>query len=263
MKSMAKKVKVKLVITELAPNTKHLRYFLSPVLCAIPSGSHDFGLFHTALIVGPWLLEWNRSALVIPRRMSSQMAFISADIGDLVITNNSLEEIVDKIADCVVDWNVNYKYVKTNYSAHLDDSKTFAGNCQDFVDAMLKTLDISVRFDGPLAEFLNNIRCTGRADMTFNCKDLASKFPFIEKPSRTFTTHKELDVFVTAIIEEEALFETEYKNEYLLLKSFDRAFWLRFIRKATPEVRPLECMGDGTIECRCPFGNPFETGSYI
>jgi hypothetical protein len=54
------KFPVKLVITEImqSEKTKCIRKALSPIASFIPTLSQEYGMFHTALIIGPWYLEW-------------------------------------------------------------------------------------------------------------------------------------------------------------------------------------------------------------
>ena len=47
----------------------------------------------------------------------------------------------------------------------------------------------------------------------------------LDKPTFKFSTHKELDQFVNSLIQKDPRFELNYPMEWILLKSFDRAFW--------------------------------------
>jgi len=119
MKQTSYKLRVKLVITEICHSSldKALRMILSPIISKIPSvSSGEFGLFHTALIIGPFYLEWTDSSLCVPKKMVSSMALLSADIDELAVKKESLEEIIEKIAAVVVDWNMNYLYCKSSAS---------------------------------------------------------------------------------------------------------------------------------------------------
>jgi hypothetical protein len=65
-------VKIKLVVAEIAKNDKQkkLRKFLSPIITKFDT-TQTFGLFHSALIIGPWYIEWNNSSLCVPRKTYS------------------------------------------------------------------------------------------------------------------------------------------------------------------------------------------------
>jgi hypothetical protein len=104
------------------------------------------------------------------------------------------------------------------------------GNCQDFVFSLIEHLGINVKFSGALEKFLTNMREKGLCDMVIELdKNFQSDFGLkILDNKVTFTTHTELDKFVKSLIENENInFLEKYPNEYSLLKSFDRAFWMR------------------------------------
>jgi len=84
MKNLKNKIKIKIIVAEVAKSevTKSFRKLLSPILSkfdVLP----EFGMFHSALMIGPWLIEWNNSALCIPRKCVSRAALLSADIDSI------------------------------------------------------------------------------------------------------------------------------------------------------------------------------------
>ena len=69
-------------------------------------------------------------------------------------------------------------------------------------------------------------------------KDFQAKFKLSIKHVQ-FDTHQELDNFVKKCMETNEIgFEIDFKEEYELLKSFDRAFWLRHFKK--PSIRKFK-----------------------
>eukprot|EP01027_Heterolobosea_sp_BB2_P018448 GEZU01025983.1.p1 GENE.GEZU01025983.1~~GEZU01025983.1.p1 ORF type:complete len:222 (-),score=54.64 GEZU01025983.1:77-742(-) len=219
-------------------------------------------MFHTALIIGPWYLEWTDSSLVIPRRIGSRMAFIAADLHELA-SRNDFADLADTIADVVVDWNVNYLYKNISLSSNHPDKKV--GNCQDFVEAMLKALNINFDFNsGALGNFISDIRQYGNCEMKFKPSvDFKKRFQIFEK-SMTFDSHAELDTFVDDIMSVCPNFLLDFKDEYTLLKAFDRAYWLRHMKKASvSQFKPLSKTNSaGESQCCCPFGDPRDTTSF-
>lgn len=67
--------------------------------------------------------------------------------------------------------------------------------------------------------------------MKLSTKQLKQEFKFIQEDCIYFTTHEQLDKFVNKLLQQDPNFLTKEKNKYTvaLLKSFDRAFWLRFM----------------------------------
>lgn len=76
---------------------KNMRKALSPFASIIPTLNQEFGIFHTALIVGPWYLEWTDSSLCVPRRIFSGVALLSADLDALDVRKESLDDLADKV----------------------------------------------------------------------------------------------------------------------------------------------------------------------
>jgi len=52
----------------------------------------------------------------------------------------------------------------------------------------------------------------------------------IKEKSKKFNSHEELDTFIHYLQKSDMEFELKYKNEWVLLKSFDRAFWMRYYK---------------------------------
>lgn len=107
-------IKVKLVIAEICKSDtqKAIRKMLSPVLTKLDH-QQQFGMFHSALVVGPWYLEWNNSSLCIPRKCYSSAAMLAADL-DFQTPNNKfdLNKTIQLISEVIIDWNVNKEYTQ-------------------------------------------------------------------------------------------------------------------------------------------------------
>lgn len=150
------------------------------------------------------------------------MALLSMDVETLSIPKRDINELTDRLSEVVVDWNVNYNYLNFGLT-----KKPFEGNCQDFILAVLEKLDISPQFGGALANFLNDMKTKGKCEMEF-VPDAEFKAKFkLEKEKYTFETHQDLDSFVHHLMTICPTFKLDHDNERVLLKSFDRAFWLR------------------------------------
>jgi len=238
-------IKIKLVIAEICKSDtqKAIRKMLSPVLTKLDS-QQQFGMFHSALVVGPWYLEWNNSSLCIPRKCYSSAAMLAADLDYNTNVNSfDLTTTIQKISETIIDWNVKREYTQRK------------NNCQDFIDELCAKLGIDIHsmFKGPLGEYLTRLRTNGQCEIAFPLsEDLRSSLG-IKESSKTFATHKELDDFVNQIVTDMPTFEEDYKEHWLLLKSFDRAFWLRSFKfKEDPKF----------TDHLCPFKDPTITTSF-
>lgn len=241
---VGKTVKIKLVIAEICKSDaqKAIRKMLSPVLTKIDS-QQQFGMFHSALVVGPWYLEWNNSSLCIPRKCYSSAAMLAADL-DFGNQKFTLDETIKKISKVIIDWNVNKTYNQRKY------------NCQQFIDELCGELGIKLmEFKGPLGKYLSQLREKGRCEIAFPVSDDMREKLKIRDELVKFQTHQEIDQFIKDIQEVDPQFEDNYPLDWLLLKSFDRAFWLRHFKhpndkKYTPHSK------------KCPFKDPTQTASF-
>eukprot|EP01080_Neovahlkampfia_damariscottae_P010213 gene10213-2633_t len=221
-KILEKEVKIKIIVADQAYDSNFqtgLRKLISPIIDDFHLSS--MGLFHTALLIGPWFIEWNDSAICIPRKCLSRSAFLTIDVGEIK-TIETLESIRDKIADVIVYWNANVEY--DSYGK----SKKGYGNCQEFIESILHALNMNIEYTGVIGDFLQNMKRHGSSKLIFPINQ-QMKFDFcLREDEIEFTSHSQLDKFVHSIEEKSTvLFEETYPNEYLLLKSFDRAFWLK------------------------------------
>lgn len=131
------------------------------------------------------------------------------------------------------------------------------------------------------ANFLNEMKSRGKCEMEFHPDaEFVKKFG-LPKDRYSFQTHKQLDEFMYNLMLKCPTFNLDYENERTLLKSFDRAFWLRHFKKPDLEqFRPgfvdtktnVSCivivfqlttsfLVEKTFIHRCPFEDPRETGT--
>lgn len=112
-------------------------------------------------------------------------------------------------------------------------------NCQGFVDDMLKELSIKPNWQPCIAKFLEGLREDAHKN--------GNPHYYNENNERIpFNNHKELDEYVVAN-------KITSKHEmYELLKSFDRGYWLRYLKNSKNMAVAEECEPN-TV---CPFGTP-------
>jgi hypothetical protein len=218
-----KDLKIKIVFVDQMKNSnfqKGIRKIISPIISDLNIST--MGLFHTALLVGPWFIEWNDSALCIPRNCTSQAAFLTADIGE-ISTVESLESIREEISNVIVHWNTNVAYSSFG-------KKKNEGNCQNFIESILNALNLKLEFSGALGKFIDSIKKNGNSNLAFPVSaEMKQKFG-IEKDSIVFQSHAALDFFTRDLLDKDLAFELNFRDEYKLLKSFDRAFWLKYLK---------------------------------
>jgi len=215
-------------------------------------------MFHTALIIGPWILEWNNSSLCIPRRCCSTAAILAIDVDNTIEKKMKIGFVVDALCEVISRWNI----IKT-----YDRNKC---NCLHFIEDVLDSLGISSKlsYTGALGNFIKNIREKGSSDWNYSLpEELIQKCHFKNDVKNiNFKTHEELDNFVLQILEYEKQFniDTKYAEDFALLKSVDRAFWLRYFKK-NEKIYKHKCEKESEKEefCLCPFGDPRDSKSIL
>lgn len=241
-------VKVKLVIAEIAKsgNEKKFRRIFSPIATNLHMMG-DFGWFHSALVIGPWYIEWNSSGLCIPRKCYSSAALLAIDVGTPIKNKVKLKEMIDKLAGVIVRWNTTKEYSQKS------------ANCQHFVDDICKEIGLNLEFSGAMGGFIKELRSSGKSSLQWKIPEKIREECNIKEEKIKFQTHEELDKFVQNIYKHIPLFHEKHKSDYRLLKSFDRAFWLRHFRNNIhTDYLPLY---NEDQELDCPFGNPQESAS--
>jgi hypothetical protein len=102
-------------------------------------------------------------------------------------------------------------------------------------------------------------------ELSFETKDKKFLSKFKLKSKHHFDSHKELDLFVNDLLAIDSQFKLNHPGEFELLKSFDRAFWLRHyndtkLKQHKPHYVQSE-EDEDEFELDCPFGDPQETYS--
>ena len=160
------------------------------------------------------------------------------------------------------------------------------GNCQDFIFDVLEAigkkeiLEKLISSDSPMGQYMREMRKYGRCDMEFKMNHtFREKFGIKEKVKK-FATHTELDLFVKQLETIDPDFKHTHKSEWILLKGFDRAWWIRHLAyPEKEELRPLyekqenvfdmadlDMSADSMRCCEvlaCPFEDPQKTMSII
>ncbi|KAG2382678.1 hypothetical protein C9374_005258 [Naegleria lovaniensis] len=106
------KVKLILVDTLKTDASKNVRQIISPILAKMDK-LPNHGIFHSSISIGPWILEFTDCGLCIPRKITSKMALLSIDIGE-VKGWTAITEAVNRIAQVVCRWNTQVSYSRNN-----------------------------------------------------------------------------------------------------------------------------------------------------
>ncbi len=165
-------------------------------------------------------LEWNDTGLVVPRKCYSGAAVLAADV-QKYYKGPQVEEALDKISNVICHWNAHYTYSRQKH------------NCQTFVDELCNVLEIDINFKGALGKFLDQLRTKGVCEMSYPLSEHLQSVLETNESSMNFATHHDLDDFVRQVrMKDPSYFECDAigQDDWILLKSYDRAFWLRHLK---------------------------------
>jgi len=199
-----------------------------------PACSWDHGFFH-----------WFNNGLVHVGEIRSFRAAIALDVGELEFSDPRISSASSALVKFIIDWNLNREY------------QLLGDNCQVFAEEMLTTLGMR------LPQFADKTSAWGLWMSSLKTSKKKKAF-FQESPTAApiyFKRHSDLDEFVVARLQGRKISALSQRElpDFLLLKAFDRAFWLQLFSEAgsgqqtNTDYLPHE-------QC-CPFGNP-KDGSF-
>eukprot|EP01080_Neovahlkampfia_damariscottae_P002931 gene2931-4770_t len=243
--------KIKLIISEIKHTQieKNLRTLVSPLLqiSEVTSTHASYGLFHTAILIGPLFLEWSKKSFCVPKKIFSTNALFVLDLGII----ETSEDLFWKISETVVYWNV-FK----NYNNQEN-------NCFHFIDEIMHSIgrESKTNSTSKISKYIKKLKLGQTCEMSYIFSDEIKKILESQKNEIVFKSHSELDLVVQTLIEKIPNFEKEYKDDFEILKCFDRAFWLRM------NASELKHDDDEMIKYKpsisgCPFKDPALTNSF-
>lgn len=217
------------------------------------ANTDHFGICHTGISIGRCSIDWYANSFVQLRPASSTNAVLCADTsykGNTMysMTGAELKDMLTKVAVEICKWNA-----MVTYNAKSEIGGPNQGNCQNFTFALLQILDSKPTDFSPhvgtfhvsipsnkLVEYLSNYKLYNTADRVFRMTKTFNKTFFQNDKAEqvVFMSHEQLDQFYTKLLQVCPNFEKEYASIHDLLKSFDRAYWLRQLKNPSEETRP-------------------------
>ena len=160
------------------------------------------------------------------------------------------------------------------------------GNSQEFVENLLKNLNVELNLPNSISKFLEEIKKNGSTNLIFVYSNSFKKEFKLSETSISFDNHKDLDSFVIKLKEIDPKLKFNWIEEYLFLKSVDRAFWTKHYHildqimkleeklinskddsfKTLIKIEIESLMEDDEhVSCnskKCPFNSPKRTKSF-
>lgn len=158
------------------------------------SSYSNFGLYHSALIVGCYLIEWSRYGIVNIRNIkNSRKAEIYYDLGEIDVSQ------IHDMCKVIIKWNKEKEYNRLN------------SNCQQFVTEVIEVLGLKGLEEEKL--LIERIKKSGIID-TLLYEQTTGKPLY-------FDSHEQYDEYIRKT------YGNGLQNlpNYNLLKAIDRTFW--------------------------------------
>lgn len=230
---MTKVLKLKLVIMTSRKQSFSESAFsrlLSPILQSdgVSSKQPRFGL-----IVGPWIMMFEDDELCVPKRYFSVQEFFCVDL-DEIYCENKFDEYMTKIGTVIAYWNA-----RKDFCSRERNTKTHSDSL-DFIEDVLKALGSRMTTnDDTIQEIIRLFSSLEKENLVMTLSTpFQEKFKLVGTDSYEFKSHAELDDFCTKLIDIEPLFDQNiakeyplfdpiFLKEYIILKAFDRIFWMK------------------------------------
>ncbi len=239
-----------------------IKFVLTEVLSEIDSNAYS--TFRTALVLGPWYLEWNNHALCIPRTVNLLKPVFSCDVdfqSEIFDPNCGVEK--KRIQIEAILSILSHFIVRTNINTESEmDISTVGGGYSDFVGKLLEEINARFDFEKQVHIALNNIdqifefessnfhkyypsikdqivqfRLLNRSKLNpqYYLEDDSLAAMFGQDNIIRFQSHVQLDLFAKYLFEllmkqghSKEQINQLYSTEIELLKTYDRVFWLRY-----------------------------------
>ncbi|MHA1682591.1 MAG: hypothetical protein ACTSUE_16760 [Promethearchaeota archaeon] len=247
----SKSLKMKLILIDIFKKKdkkkKMFRKIISPLISRMSSLKQEFGMYHTAISIGPWYLHWVTRGLVDPlTEFKSQGAMFVLDLEQKNIYDMEKDDLIvfiESICHTCFQWNTRYVY------SQLEGQKK--GNCQHFVIELMDTLNLHIPKIKNIKNLFDSLRKGGIRDIAYVPSAGFKKKARIKWTKRIFKSHSEIDKFIRC---KQPILKN-FQEDMIFLKSIDRAFWLKEHEKCG------EHFDDTKIDC--PLGSPFRRHSYF
>ena len=221
----ARELEVKLLITKMGDRPALVDGAASAFNNLVQWGR--YGVVHTALQVGPFIVDWNGGDLVLPRtRVNAVLvAAIRMDNIDrqgwagrtLHAAADTADAVLDAVSFGYHVRRVNARKLKTvaAYCVRWNRDKEYAlhnCNCQTFVDGLLKELGLNYAFleRSPYAPLLRNIRDGNVDDNNHPTMELT-----FQGRRHVFATHADLDRFIASVQEDWEDLESNFQEHVM------------------------------------------------
>jgi len=179
-------------------------------------------MFHCAVIVGPYILDWDSTGVCVPKPLSSSDILLAHNVAT-IHSVSELNRVLLACSKALVQWNT-----ECSFSELGGRAKT--GNSFTFMNSILNSMGYELGRETVVERFISSLSMCGTGQMRFSMSNefkLSFKFDF---DSIVFDNHGSLDQFVKELFRVDPNWETTWTEESFLLHSYDKYFWVHLNR---------------------------------
>jgi len=213
-------IRVKLIISALGLNSPS-----SPIRDRFGkiTGIAKLGTVHTALQLGPVIAEWNVSEIVNLTPSNQYGNFKALAVIDIKTfdVETFVTKHLDPICKTITQWNAAHSYKETTT------------NCQKFTQQLLSVMGIKdpLVSGSKIKQFVDAVSELDKKDIEFTFTFAGDKQPTV------FQSHEQLDM---KCFERFGSPREVDPQDLVLLKAYDRVYWLRYYDALADEIMSPE-----------------------
>lgn len=192
------------------------------------------GEIHAALVVCGWILDWNQSSIIIPRRICQGIVgrvFYSAVYKiESLNQERTLTKVLNVVAKTVSHYNANFQF-------HQERRNSY-----HFITEILESIDLplsKLKKEQDLVNMLEEIQIHGESEPK---RIIYKENSCTESKIESFNTFNQLNQYTISLLQKEnelsssnnkanenSKDEIQYKSVISYLKTLSRVFWIRHL----------------------------------
>lgn len=151
----------------------------------------------------------------------------------------------------------------TSLTVNVTIISIYLATADDFVEVLLNTVNVKIPLGNALCTYLNELKVNGVGKPIYQpSTEVRERMKIAE--ATVFLSHEDLDKFVISLLQRCPTFQNDYQHDWIVLESFDRAFWVRHVLdNKEKNYKPLvKNMAFETTEHVCPFSDLYKPKAH-
>jgi len=210
--------------------------------------------YRMALLVGPWLMEWDETELCLPRRLIGRFDdLVKLDV-KTIVGETKVTRALAKLSKAIAFWNTRMLY---NDAPKTAEQRSYMDNGAAFVnDLLLELGEITMGGGDPVKLMLSHFVDNAKTPAVYVPSEaLHSEIDDLGLPRMdgkiVFQSHEQLDKFYRDLLKDTGIrksenFRIKFPHDHKALSLIDRLFWRKFVRKDSTRERAVQARIGGS-----------------